>query len=90
MLYKIEYSECQLKRAVAVVKSKCGEVGVDVPQCAKDGNYSPVQCSGSIGICCCVNPKTGVEESSSCVRAPIIKKLICRAKGMQSNESIIV
>jgi hypothetical protein len=78
---KIGYSECQLRRAIAVAKSKCGEVGADIPQCEKDGNYSPVQCSGSTGICCCANPKTGVKEPSSCLKAP--KKPFCSPKGKQ-------
>uniref|UniRef100_A0A8C5CGN8 Thyroglobulin type-1 domain-containing protein n=1 Tax=Gadus morhua TaxID=8049 RepID=A0A8C5CGN8_GADMO len=32
-----------------------------VPTCDDDGNFTPMQCSGSKGYCWCVNIYTGVE-----------------------------
>ncbi|XP_028395436.1 equistatin-like [Dendronephthya gigantea] len=61
------YFKCEKERAVNLVKTRCGMMGVYVPQCNKDGRYSLIQCKPS-GHCCCADPSTG--SLSGCVKSP--------------------
>ncbi|XP_076878389.1 saxiphilin-like [Brachyhypopomus gauderio] len=45
-------TKCEQERDSAIAK---GMPGVFIPECDADGNYKPVQCSGSTGYCWCVN-----------------------------------
>ncbi|XP_076877152.1 thyroglobulin-like [Brachyhypopomus gauderio] len=45
-------TKCEQERDSAMAK---GMPGVFIPECDADGNYKPVQCSGSTGYCWCVN-----------------------------------
>eukprot|EP00746_Dinoflagellata_sp_MGD_P139835 gnl/MRDRNA2_/MRDRNA2_73207_c0_seq1.p1 gnl/MRDRNA2_/MRDRNA2_73207_c0~~gnl/MRDRNA2_/MRDRNA2_73207_c0_seq1.p1 ORF type:complete len:602 (+),score=64.01 gnl/MRDRNA2_/MRDRNA2_73207_c0_seq1:245-1807(+) len=46
-------ANCEDEKKIA---EHSGLIGVYVPQCKKDGNYSPRQCHGSTGACWCVDP----------------------------------
>jgi hypothetical protein len=39
--------------------------GRTIVQCDDNGDYQPVQCNGSIGLCWCVDTQTGLEQSGS-------------------------
>ena len=73
------YSQCEVHHAAAKTLTNCGEMGVYVPRCEKDGSYSPVQCDDG-GYCCCADAVTGKRQKSTCVRAPKMPE--CRKEGI--------
>lgn len=75
-------TDCQRKRKDSLGENQIPPPGMYLPTCDDDGDYTPVQCHGSVGECWCVNANNGQEVTGTRINTRLGAVRNCSDEGM--------
>ena len=81
----LEYTVCQMQLYQSLHLSSLGKTGVFIPTCDENGDFSPVQCYGSIGYCWCARPDGTEIDGTRIQTRDGTRPPICTTRMLQSH-----